>query len=148
LKEILYNLQIDYLPSIIGVPLNSNYVLSEHCIVWQGMLYLLFIHPVQLEETIELNELKFYLNNQIMSGEWKVNQLQFKEKINMENCVENYIDFLEHFRIVKRKKNGKIMKIANAIIPTSFEQALDEDCLTASKAFDLLFNNTTGSNGH
>ena len=40
------------------------------------------------------------------------------------------------------------MKIANAIIPTIIPTSIDEDCLTASRAFDMLFNNTTGSNGH
>lgn len=148
LKEILYKKQINYLPAVIGVPLASNYLINEHCILWQGILYFLFIHEMKLEEIIDLAELKIYFTNQIDNGSWRVNYFQKNGKIKLENCVENYIDFLEHFRILKRQKNGKIMKIANAIIPSSFQHALDEDYLTASTAFDLLFNTTSDSNDH
>ncbi|WP_158094991.1 competence protein CoiA [Gottfriedia luciferensis] len=146
LKEKMYHLQIDYLPGIVGIPLDSNSLIAEHCIVWQGIIYFQFIHNSSLGEIICLNDIKNYCNIQVEKGEWKFCDLATKDHFKLEKCVENYIDFLVKFRIVKRLKNGKISKIANAIIPKSFQQALDEDSLTANSAFDMLFNANTDSN--
>lgn len=143
LKEQLYNLRIDYLPAVIGVPLESNFLLNEHCIVWQGILFLNFIHAKKIGEMIYVKEVKDFLLQQIEAGIWRVNIVSHKDLSNLENCVENYIHFLEQIGIVKQIKNGKIMKIADAIIPKSFQHALDEDCLAARIAFELLFHTVT-----
>lgn len=145
LKELLYTLQIDYLPSVIGVPLDSNFLLNEHCIAWQGILFLNFIHSKKIGEIICVKDIKEFFYQQIETGKWRVNVVINKVESNLENCVENYIDFLVQFRIVKWMKNGKIMKIAHAIIPKSFQHALDEDCLAANTAFELLFHTETCS---
>lgn len=139
LKELIYSLQIDYLPSVIGVPLESNSLLNEHCIAWQGIVYFKFIHSKKIGEIIYVKEVNEFFYQQIETGNWRMNECNNKDESKLENCVENYINFLVQFRIVKWMKNGKIMKIADAIIPKSFQHALDEDCLAASTAFDLLF---------
>ncbi|WP_430509485.1 competence protein CoiA [Gottfriedia solisilvae] len=143
LKEHLYTLQIDYLPAVIGVPLACNYLLNEHCIVWQGILFLNFIHSKKIGEMIFEKEISDFFFQQIETGIWRVNVVSHKDISNLENCVENYIHFLDQIGIVKQIKNGKIMKIADAIIPKSFQHALDEDCLAASTAFELLFHTLT-----
>ncbi len=143
LKEHLYTLKIDYLPAVIGVPLECNYLLNEHCIVWQGIFYLNFIHSKKIGEMIFEKEVNEFFFQQIETGIWRVNVVSHKDISNLENCVENYIHFLEQIGIVKQMKNGKIMKIADAIIPKSFQHALDEDCLVTSIAFELLFHTVT-----
>lgn len=143
LKEHLYSLQIDYLPAVIGIPLTCNFLLNEHCIVWQGILFLNFIHSKKIGEMILEKEIKDFFFQQIETGIWRVNLVSHKNISNLENCVENYIQFLEQIGIVKQIKNGKIMKIADAIIPKSFQHALDEDCLAACSAFELLFHTVT-----
>jgi len=143
LKEHLYTLQIDYLPGVIGVPLACNYLLNEHCIVWQGILFLNFIHSKKIGEMICETEITDFFFQQIETKIWRVNVVSHKDISNLENCVENYIQFLEQIGIVKQIKNGKIMKIADAIIPKSFQHALDEDCLAASTAFEMLFHTVT-----
>lgn len=143
LKEQLYSLHIDYLPAVIGIPLASNYLINEHCIVWQGILFINFIHPKMIGEIISKVEIKDFFFQQIETGIWRMNIVSQKDISNLVNCVENYIQFLEQIGIVKQIKNGKIMKIADAIIPKSFQHALDEDCLAASTAFELLFHTVT-----
>ncbi|MEH7613083.1 hypothetical protein, partial [Gottfriedia acidiceleris] len=139
---------INYFPAVIGVPLDSNCIIKEHCIVWQGQIYFKFFHEVEIGQMIFMDKINQSVKMEVQNGTWRVNQFQDNEIDNLEKCVEKYIDFLVKIRIVKPIKNGKIMKIANAIIPSSFQQALDEDCLSANTAFDLLFNARTDSNDY
>ncbi|MFB7139590.1 competence protein CoiA [Gottfriedia sp. NPDC056225] len=148
LKQYLYKAKMVYFPAIIGVPLESNCIIKEHCILWQGLIYFKFFHQVEIGQRIDVENIKQYVNLEVQNNHRRINQFQDNEIGNLEKCVEKYIDFLVKFRIVKRSKNGKIMKIANAIIPSLFEQALDEDCLSTNTAFDLLFNVETDSNDY
>lgn len=147
-KHDLYHANITYFPAVIGVPLESNCIIKEHCIIWQGQIYFKFFHETEIGKLINVDKINQYVKIEVQNGKWRVNQFQNNEIENLEKCVEKYIDFFVKIRIVKRIKNGKIMKIANAIIPTSFQQALDEDCLTANTAFDLLFHAKTDSNDY
>ncbi|MFF2876318.1 competence protein CoiA [Gottfriedia sp. NPDC057991] len=147
-KQYLYNANMNYFPAVIGVPLESNCIIKEHCIFWQGQIYFKFFHEVEIGQLIFIDKINQSVKMEVQNGKWRVNQFQDNEIDNLEKCVEKYIDFLVKIRIVKRIKNGKIMKIANAIIPSSFQQALDEDCLSTNTAFDLLFNARTDSNDY
>ncbi|PET44951.1 hypothetical protein CN514_21330 [Bacillus sp. AFS001701] len=147
-KQYLYNANINYFPAVIGVPLESNCIIKEHCIFWQGLIYFKFFHEVEIGQLIFIDKIIQSVKMEVQNGKWRVNQFQDNDIDNLEKCVEKYIDFLVKIRIVKRVKNGKIMKIANAIIPLSFQQALDEDCLSTNTAFDLLFNARTDSNDY
>ncbi|PGL72980.1 competence protein CoiA family protein [Bacillus sp. AFS055030] len=147
-KQYLYNANINYFPAVIGVPLESNCIIKENCIFWQGVIYFKFFHEAEIGQLIFLDKIYQFVKLEVQNGKWRVNQFQDNEIGNLEKCVEKYIDFLVKIRIVKRIKNGKIMKIANAIISTTFQQALDEDRLSTNTAFDLLFNARTDSNDY
>lgn len=138
LKELMYLLKIDYLPSEIGVPLKCNCLIHEHCVIWQGILYLKFIQQEQIGQVILVDEMKHYLNVQVANKNWKTNSFQRNEFMILENCVENYIDYLVQYGIVKRLKNGKIMKIAYSSNPSSILSALEGDRNAARIAYHLL----------
>jgi competence CoiA-like predicted nuclease len=133
LKEMMYLLKMDYFPSEIGVPLKCNCLIHEHCV-----LYLKFIHQEQIGQVILVDDIKYYLILQVTKKNWKTNLFQRNEFIILENCVENYIDYLVQYGIVKRLKNGKIMKIAYSSNPSSLLSALDDDRNAARIAYHLL----------
>jgi len=138
-KQLLYENYISYMPSLIGVPLKENGLLHEHCIVWQGILYLKYIYPKNRNEEISMNEMVNYIQNQIDNGFWKINAIQVLNHVTICDLVNSYLTILVHLGIIQRENNGKIKKMVDNTNPTSLKEALIEDEKVCQIAYRILF---------
>jgi competence CoiA-like predicted nuclease len=138
-KQLLYKNYISYMPGLIGVPLKENSLLHEHCIVWQGILYLTFIYPKNQNEEICLSDMVCFIQNKIDNGCWKINVLQVLNHVTICDLINSYLTVLEQLGIIRREKNGKIKKMVDNSSPNTLEEALIEDERICQIAYRIIF---------
>ncbi|MGM9987292.1 MAG: competence protein CoiA [Bacillaceae bacterium] len=115
-------------PSEAAIPLINGYFIETPIIIWQTYLVMDCLHPIGMENSFHLFDVKSYIENKAKRGEIKFRTLPLvKEKDLVDKLLREYLFFLCEGGILKKIGDDTYQKIGSSVFPTRIEEAIRRD---------------------
>ncbi|UJL47629.1 hypothetical protein KFZ58_07125 [Virgibacillus sp. NKC19-16] len=112
---------LEYLPSIIHLPVSSQYRMKTSPWDWQSRIAIDLLAPLPVESHISITATEHFLRKQFLSPQY------FPLSHSTENPITQYLQLLSHLDIVKQKTVHSFTKINPVKFHKNIEDALKAD---------------------
>lgn len=112
---------LEYLPSIIHLPISSQYLMRSPTWDWQSRIAIDLLAPMPTGSQISITSMKHFLRKQLLGPQY------FPLIHSTENPITQYLQLLDHVKIVKQKTVHSFTKINPINFHNNIEGALKAD---------------------
>lgn len=125
---------LEYLPSMIYLPVSSQYQMKSSPWDWQSRLYLDIIFPLSKGNLFTITSCNNYLKNHMY------HQSYFPLMRSSDHPIHQYLQLLEQLNMIKKKSANDFVKIGHLPYYENIDQAIKGDEQTMNELIEKNIN--------